>query len=96
MQCLTRVMKAGESLLGRCACVQMYFDSPLAESNISANNFEWYRMVFAPAAPKFIVEEQVCVAYDCLTAPSRLKVALFHTVQSCHALEGAVVGWACE
>lgn len=79
MQCLTRVLKAGESLFGQCACVQMYFDRPLAESNISANNFEWYRTVFAPTAPNFIVEEQVCVACDCLTAPSRLKFALFHT-----------------
>ena len=31
----------------------------VAEQGVSANNFSWYRTVFAPNTPKFIVDEQV-------------------------------------
>ncbi len=38
----------------------MFFNKPIAEKAISANSFEWYKKVFAPTTPAFIVDEQVC------------------------------------
>lgn len=55
--------------------MQMYFDRSLAETNISANNYEWYKTVFAPTAPAFIVEEQVCFSHHHLPRPPCLTPA---------------------
>ena len=75
----------------------MFFYKPIAEGAISANSFEWYRKVFAPTTPAFIIDEQVhgkflhACMLACLVVPPRMRLRIhLLRVWACLPMESGI------